>query len=157
MLKTLFYYSWGVGFPMQAESDSPLSFAGWGWDSQHRWLRRRGGVACTWANPDDGMFKNSGMPSWGAGLGRIGGGESSSVWHRLLSLMLWIKVPVLPVKNEITVTGGRLSELLIVCHVFTTLVVCLNCDRRLPKQIHAGALCFWPVILIHCDLYERTQ
>lgn len=59
-----------------------------------------------------------------------------------ISLMLWIKVPVLPVKNEITLTGGRLSKLLIVCNVFPALVV------------HVGVLRIKPVILMHSDLYE---
>lgn len=53
--KNSFEYSWRVGFPVRAESDSLLSLAGWGWDSQHRRVRL--------SNPDDGMVKNSGVPS----------------------------------------------------------------------------------------------
>lgn len=55
-----------------------------------------------------------------------GGCNSSGVWRTLhsLALMLWIKVPVLPARNEITLTGERLSEF-ISSHVFTASVVCL--------------------------------
>ena len=43
------------------------------------------------SDPDDGMFKNSCMPSCGTSLGvggGIGGGEWSSVWFTLHSLSL---------------------------------------------------------------------
>lgn len=49
-------------------------------------VTEEGGGRVHMSDPDDGMFKNSGMPSCGAGLGRIRGGESSSVWHPLRSL-----------------------------------------------------------------------
>ncbi len=90
------------------------------------------------SDPDDGMFKNSGMPSCGAGLGGDRGGAVNRAVCGILfalSLVLRIKVPVLPVKNEITLTGGGLSKLLTACHIFTTLVVRLNCDCRLEFSV----------------------
>lgn len=69
------------------------------------------------SDPDDGMFKNSGMASCRTGLagGWRGCIEQCVVNYSLsVSLVLWIKVPVLPVKNEITLTEGKLSVLLIV-------------------------------------------
>lgn len=73
------------------------------------------------SDPDDGMFKNSGMASCETGLAGDWRGWIKQVCGKLfnLPLMLWIKVPVLPVKNEITLTGGKLSTLLFVCpHYF---------------------------------------
>lgn len=55
----------------------------------------------------------------------------------LHSIVMWNKVPVLPVRNKINLTGGRLSKLLIVFiwHVFTPLVVCLEHECKVLKQI----------------------
>lgn len=67
---------------------------------------------CT-SDSDDGMVKNSGMASCENRSHRgseAGGRECVCVCvlaGKLLALMLRIKVPVLPVKNDITPTGGR--------------------------------------------------
>lgn len=133
-VKNPFEYSWRVGFPVRAESDSLLSLAGWGWDSQHR--RLRSGVACAWAIPMTAWLKIVACHHAEQSLDDLRGWIERCVAFSLHSIVMW-KVPVLPVRNKINLTGGGLSKLLIVSiwHVFTPLVVCLEHEWKVLKQI----------------------
>lgn len=107
-----------------------------------------GGVACTWVIPMTACLKivacrHAEQVSGGSeGVNRAACGILFA-----LSLMLWIKVPVLPVKNEITLTGGGLSKLLTVCHIFTALVVRLNCGCR--QAVEANSC--WSFVFLTSD------
>lgn len=117
----------------------PAEYSWVGWLTEGR----GGGVVFTWMIPMTACLKivayRHTKQVSGGGLDRAAarGTPSHSRSH-----VVDQGASMLPVKNEITLTGGRLSKLLIFYWLFTTAVVHPKQGRGVLNLIDAGVLCF---------------